>query len=275
MARLRWALGRWLGGTATFATSTLSAGSHTITASYGGDTNNGSATSSPLTQTVNKQDPTLPAPTVSSPTITLGGSETITETVPTGVSGPVTFTEGGTTIGTVPVVGGVATITVTTLPVGSDPITASTPGDANNNPATSPATTVTVNKGTPTISVTSSLNPSTSTQPVTFTATVPTGATGTVTFLDGATSLGTGTLTNGQVSVTVPTMTAGTHTITASYGGDSSYTAATSAPLTQTVNKGTPVLPGACGLVADDTVWRVGDDHGDGASGSDGSGNVH
>ncbi|RSL17574.1 VCBS repeat protein [Edaphobacter aggregans] len=236
--------GTLAGGTATFATSTLSAGSHTITASYGGDTNNGSATSAALTQTVNKQDPTLPAPTVSSTTITLGGSETITETVPTGVSGPVTFSEGGTVIGTAPVVGGVASITVTTLPVGSDPITASTPGDANNNPATSPATIVTVNKGTPTIGLSSSLNPSASNQPVTFTATAPTGATGTINFLDGSTPLGTGTLANGQASVTVPTMTAGTHTITASYAGDSSYTAATSAPLIQTVNKGTPVLTG-------------------------------
>ena len=231
------------GGSASYSTSSLSAGPHTITASYGGDTNNGSATSPTLTQTVNKLDPTLGAPTVSSPTITLGGSETITETVPPGVSGPVTFTDGGTVIGTVPVVGGVATITVTTLPVGSDPITASTPGDATNNPATSPSTTVTVNKGTPTVGLSSSLNPSTSDQAVTFTATVTTGATGTVTFLDGSTPFGTGTLVNGQASFTVPTLTVGTHTITASYAGDLSYVAATSAPLTQTVNKGTPVLP--------------------------------
>ena len=231
-------------GVATLATSTLTGGAHTITAAYGGDTNNGSATSAPLTQTVNKMDPTLSAPTVSSPTITVGGSETISETVPPGVSGPVTFSNGGTVIGTAPVVGGVATITVTTLPVGSDPITASTPGDANNNPATSPATVVTVSKSTPTIGLTSSLNPSASNQPVTFTATAPAGATGTITFLDGSTPLGTGTLTNGQASITVPTMTAGAHTITASYAGDSSYNAATSAPLTQTVNKGTPTLPG-------------------------------
>lgn len=230
-------------GSATLSTSALTAGPHTITASYGGDTNDGTATSAPLTQTVNKLDPSLPPPTVSSPTITLGGSETITEAVPTGVSGPVTFTEGGTAIGTAPVVSGVATITVTTLPVGTDPITASTPGDTINNPATSPATTVTVNKVTPTIAVSSSLNPSASNQPVTFTATAPTGATGTVTFLDGSTPLGTSTLTNGQASITVPTLTAGSHTITASYLGDTTYSAATSAPLTQTVNKGTPVLP--------------------------------
>jgi hypothetical protein len=230
-------------GTASLATSTLSTGSHTITASYGGDANNGSATSAPLIQTVNKQDPVLPAPVVSSPSIPLGGSETITETVPPGVSGPVTFSDGGTVIGTAPVVGGVATITVTTLPVGSDPITASTPGDVNNNPATSPATIVTVGKGTPTIALASSVNPSTYGQPVTFTASVTTGATGAVTFMDGATALGTRTLTNGQASITVSTLAVGTHPITASYAGDSSYLAATSAALNQMVNKGTPVLP--------------------------------
>ena len=38
---------------ATFATTTLSAGTHSITAVYGGDANNAGSTSSPLTQTIN------------------------------------------------------------------------------------------------------------------------------------------------------------------------------------------------------------------------------
>ena len=42
------------GGTATFATSSLSVSGHTITAVYGGDTNFTGSTSSGLTQTVNK-----------------------------------------------------------------------------------------------------------------------------------------------------------------------------------------------------------------------------
>jgi hypothetical protein len=230
-------------GTASVTTSSLTGGTHTITASYSGDTNDGAATSAPLTQTVNKLTPTLPAPVVSAPTITAGGSETITETVPPGVSGPVTFSNGSTPIGTAPVVGGVATITVTNLPVGSDPITASTPGDTNNNPATSPATTVTVTKGTPTVGLTSSLNPSQANQPVTFTATLPTGVTGTVTFTDGPTAIGTATVTNGVATVTDNTLTTGTHTITASYGGDSNYNTATSSPLTQNVDKASPSLP--------------------------------
>ena len=41
---------------ATFTTSSLLAGTHAITAAYGGDTNNAASTSSPLNQTVNEQD---------------------------------------------------------------------------------------------------------------------------------------------------------------------------------------------------------------------------
>jgi hypothetical protein len=231
-------------GSASITTSTLLAGSHTVTASYSGDSNDNSATSLPLTQTVNKQNPVLPAPSVSSNNINVGGSEIITETVPSGVTGPVTFYEGSTPIGTGSIVGGVATITINTLPVGSDPITATTPADADNNSATSPATVVTVSKTTPTITLISSNNPSSYGQSVMFTATTPsTGATGTVVFLDGTTALGTVNLTSGQASFTTSSLTAGVHTMTADYSGDPSYNTANSSALTQTVNKGSPALP--------------------------------
>jgi hypothetical protein len=230
-------------GVATFTTSALNAGVHPITASYAGDANNNAAVSAPLSQTVNKDTPVLPIPVPSSTSPVVGTPVTITETVPPGVSGPVTFSDGSTPIGTAPIVGGVATITVSNLPLGTDPITASTPGDANNNPATSPPVSVTVVKTAPTVAVTSSLNPSIVNQPVTFTATAPATATGTITFLDGATVLGTGTLNNGQTTLTTSTLIVGSHTITVSYGGDTNNNAATSVPLTQIVNKATPVIP--------------------------------
>ena len=95
---------------------------------------------------------------------------------------------------------------------------------------------------TTTTAVTSSLNPSTVGQAVTFTATVTGLAgspplTGSVTFTDGATTLGTVTLSaGGQATLTTSALAFGPHTITASYSGDASH-AASSATLTQTVKR--------------------------------------
>jgi len=59
--------------------------------------------------------------------------------------------------------------------------------------------------------------------PTELTATVsPAAATGTVTFKDGSTELGSATLTSGTATLS-KVLSAGTHTITASYTGDSSY----------------------------------------------------
>jgi hypothetical protein len=59
-----------------------------------------------------------------------------------------------------------------------------------------------------------------------------------VTFLDGTTILGTGTINAaGVATFTTSTLTIGSHPITVSYGGDSAYTAAISAVLTEVVGK--------------------------------------
>ena len=225
------------GGTVTITTTTLPVGSDPITATYSGDSNNNPATGT-TTQTVNKDTPVLPAPVATPSNPVVGTTVTISETVPPGVSGPVTFYNGSTPIGTAPIVGGVATITTSTLPIGPNPITASTPGDANNNPATSPAVTVTVGKAVPTIGLTSSSNPSTPGAPVTFTATVYPGATAPVTFYDGSTVIGTGTPNGaGVATLTTSVLSSGSHSITATYPGDANYSSATSAPLLQVVGK--------------------------------------
>ncbi len=92
------------------------------------------------------------------------------------------------------------TVTTTTLPVGSDLITATYGGDATNNSATG-TTTQTVTKASPTETLASSVNPSLFNQSVTFTATLPANATGTVTFTNGSTVLGTATLSNGVATL--------------------------------------------------------------------------
>ena len=70
---------------------------------------------------------------------------------------------------------------------------------------------------------------------LTLTATVMAGATGTVTFYDGAIVLGTGRVVAGAASLSTPTLAAGTRRLTAYYRGDSNFTASSSAVLTHTV----------------------------------------
>src|SRR5262249_35260667 len=79
-----------------------------------------------------------------------------------------------------------------------------------------------------TTTLASSANPSNLGQSVTFTATVtPTSGsgtpTGTVTFFDGTITLGTGTLSAGKATFMIATLNGGSHSITAFYGGDSTF----------------------------------------------------
>ena len=172
---------------------------------------------------------------------TSGQPVTFTATVsPSAAAGTVMFYDGATALGTGTLAGGIATLSTSSLSVGSHSITASYAGNSSYNGSTSAALTQTVNTasliGTSTALI-SSLNPSTSGQIVTFTATVsPSAATGTVTFYDGATALGTGTLAGGMATFTTSSLSIGSHSITARYGGNSSYNSSTSAALTQTIN---------------------------------------
>src|SRR5262249_9633578 len=89
-----------------------------------------------------------------------------------------------------------------------------------------------------TTSLTSSANPSTFGQSVTFTATVsPATASGTVTFLDGGTNIGTGTLSSGVATFATGALSVASHSITASYVGDGNDLASISTALTQTVTR--------------------------------------
>ena len=147
-----------------------------------------------------------------------------------------TFTDGNTTLATVAISGGSASFTTAALSVGSHTIAAVYSGDSNY-PATTNTVAQTVNKASTTTTLTSSANPSSYGGSVTFTATVTSGATGTVTFKDGSTTLGTGTISGGQATFTYVGLSVGSHSITAVYGGDTSYAGSTSPAITQTVTK--------------------------------------
>ena len=115
--------------------------------------------------------------------------------------------------------------------------------DAESTPVTATASfTLTVAPGASKVASTTVLTSSAENvgvgAAVTFTAAVSgAGAvpTGTVTFYNGTVSMGTGTLSNGVATLKTSFSTTGTFTITAVYGGDTSFTGSTSQPLAETI----------------------------------------
>jgi hypothetical protein len=107
--------------------------------------------------------------------------------------------------------------------------------------STSQTFTLLLNAAAPTLSVATSGSPSTYGDAVTFTATISSGPTGIVTFYDGDASIGTGTI-GGTTTLTTSSLSVGSHTITASWPGNSNYSAVTSGAITQVVNKATPTI---------------------------------
>jgi autotransporter-associated beta strand protein len=237
-----------MSGVATFTAQSLSAGTHSITAVYGGDANFTTSTSAPLTQTVSSAETTIiltssANPSVFSQAVTLTATVTATGAGMATPTGTVTFSEGTTTLGNGTLDNnGRATFQTSTLAVGSHTITATYNGSTSFPRNTSVPLTQTVGQATTSTVVTSSLNPSSLGQSVTFTATVTpvspaTGApTGTVSFLDGPITIGTATLSNGKATFSTSTLSGpSSHSITAVYSGDTGFTGSTSAVLVQTI----------------------------------------
>jgi hypothetical protein len=151
-------------GMATYATSSLSVGAQSITASYGGSTTDAASVSTALSVVISATPlASTTTLTSSSGSIASGSSVTLTAVVapPAGTTavptGTVTFLNGTTALGTGTLNGtATATYTTTALPVGTDSITAFYGGDTNFAGSTSAAISVIV--GTPAFSL--SLSPS-------------------------------------------------------------------------------------------------------------------
>ena len=106
------------------------------------------------------------------------------------------------------------------------------------NPIVMVASATTLTASTTSAGTGSSVTLSVQVAPPAGTVTVPTG---TVTFLNGAVTLGTATLDGtAKASFTTTALPAGTNSVTASYGGDGSFTPSVSAVVTITV--GTPAI---------------------------------
>ncbi|SPE38469.1 hypothetical protein SBA3_2890014 [Candidatus Sulfopaludibacter sp. SbA3] len=234
------------GGAASYSTTTLAAGFHSITASWAGDSNVLPGVSAVLNEQI--QSSTAISVTATGP-VTYGQSVTVTATVsPATASGNVMFNDGGSNLGTVPLTGGVASISYVPSSAGSH-LTVATFNDPNNIYIGSVANvTINVAQVTTSATVAVSPNPSNVGQVATLTATLsPAGATGNMMFYDGATFIGTGTLSNGTASMSYLFRTGGSHSITASFQGNNNYAAATSPAVMQIVKTATTTTVSGAG----------------------------
>src|SRR5262249_14479209 len=191
-------------GAATLATSNLSAGTHSITARYSGDSDLGGSVSAPLTETVDKASTTTTISSSLNPS-SYSQNVTITATLsPSSATGTVEFFDGAVLIGSAAVSAGSASLSTSSLSVGSHSITVSYAGDSNFNGSASTPLAAVVNKASSTTTISSSVNPSSYGQNVTVTATVtPSSATGAVEFFDGTTSLGSAAISSGAAALSI------------------------------------------------------------------------
>ncbi len=160
---------------------------------------------------------------------TPSGSGALSDTVNLPKSSSVTFTVTGTVT---------ASAAGTSL---SNTVTVTAPSGQSNLLSSTTATAVPVTTMATATALASSLGPSIYGEGITLTATVSSPVsgtpTGTVTFYDGATSLGSAALSGGVAQRTVSTLAGGPHTLTAVYGGASNYATSTSAPVSQQVDR--------------------------------------
>jgi hypothetical protein len=229
---------------ATFSTSALATGMHSITANYSGDATHAKSTAPVLSLTINQASLALAVSSGTNPS-TWGQSVNLTATLTPQFggrsTGTVTFIDGTTVLGSVTPNNNLATLSVSTLAAGTHSIKASYSGDMNFLATTSSALSEVVNTATTTTVVTSSMNPQQVSQPIKFTATVISqfggAATGSIVFKAGTTAIGTVAVSGNQASLTTSYSTAGTRSIAAQYSGDSNNTASISAAFSQSVVK--------------------------------------
>jgi sugar lactone lactonase YvrE len=232
---------------ATFTTSALTNGMHSITAQFvpSADTQLQSSTSPVLSQDV--QAAAKIAIISSLNPSTYGTPVTFTATITSAAAfpatGTVTFLDNGVSIGTGTLGGSPATATllISSLPVGTDPITVTYAGDAYNSSGSSAALNQVVDQGQTVTTVTlATPNPGIAGTAETISATVvlTSGSAplaGTVTFTSGTQTLGSATLTSGAASIT-PTLALGSYQVVATYQpSNPNAGASTSSPFPYTV----------------------------------------
>lgn len=238
------------GGTASVSQTFTTVSTHSVSASYSGSSSSAGSNSTTLTQQVQQASTTTTlAPAPASPS-RYGQPVTFTITVAASApgsgtpTGTVSLTDGGTIIATGVLSGGSASFTISSLALGNHTLQAQYAGTADYQGSSSATQTYTVNPAPTMTTLTSSANPSSMGQSVTFTATVSSSVgtlTGSVTFADNGTQLGVVTLNNGTATLSTSALTVDSHTITAVFTSSSANFAGSSAtPLTQVVQAPPP-----------------------------------
>jgi hypothetical protein len=211
-------------GSASCTTAVLGAATYPVTATYSGDPNylgSTAATSFVINQAVSSFTASpSPSSTTYGNTVQLGATG-----LPSNAAGHVTFTSGGSTLcvtGTVSA--GSASCTTAVLPPATYPVTATYSGDANYLGSTA-TTSFTITQAS--TSFTASANPTSTAYGNTVSLSVsglPSGATGTVTFTSGGSTLCTaGAVSLGSAACSTAVLAASTYPVTATYSGDSNY----------------------------------------------------
>jgi subtilisin family serine protease len=220
-------------GAASFTTSGLALGVHSITARYTGDNKTSAATSPVLVQTVARPSASVSLVlTAGANPASIGTALTFTAAVaPVSATGSVIFFDGSRAISnSVALSSGAASFTTSALGGGSHAITAQYSGDANFNGGTSPALVVNVLKTQTTVAVLLAEDSVKVGAPATFAAAITPGtATGTVIFFDGTVQISNPVaVSSGVARFTTTTLVSGTHSITALYSGDANFNGSTS-----------------------------------------------
>lgn len=233
---------------------TYAVGNHSLTAAFPGDVNYAASTlTSPLAVTL------LPTTTYMTDVVTPIHYGEIIGDIAKGFVNPsnpmagdtqlldggnLTFLIDNVLVCTLPYITGLSqTCPATTgagYSAGTYTLSAAYTGNSYYASSTSPGYPVVVLPDDTTATLTSSLNPSTVGQAVTFTATIASAfatPNGSVTFFDGTSPIGTTTLNgSGIATLTTSALALGSHNITASYAGNNNFNASSTAVLVQVVN---------------------------------------
>lgn len=217
--------------------ATLAPGTYAVTADYSGDVNFGNAFAFGASFTVSKVATSM-SESASPLSIAFGGLDTLTAAgLPGDATGTVTFSSSGSGTLCTAVLPATSCQTSNALAPGTYVVIATYSGNSYYSGTADASARFTVVQAD--VVITESATPVTiayGTQDTLAVAGLPTGATGTVTFMSGAATLCIASATPASC-LTSTTLAAGSYSITAIYSGDSNYNGATDGGASLTVSR--------------------------------------